>query len=264
MFIIPPPSTNNCVTTAQIMVAAAAAAATFGTFPSQSSFADLFGNLNNNLNLQQNILGSEDDGDNLNINNEQQTFQQQLNNVLNAVSTKHVFNKFGLDFTKENDGEQQQYLNLTPTIFNLPSFYSSNNDLNNFKNDQEFNSSFSSSTPHQHILTEPELIKNKEKSEPSIIKTTTNNFKKQKRSQSVNTTINYLNKEEKINKTINENNKERILIKQRGKIKESSINVSLNLNGIIYRGILFACFNKNNLELNEKDDWEFLIKDENN
>ncbi|CAK5089706.1 unnamed protein product [Meloidogyne enterolobii] len=203
MFIIPPPSTNNCVTTAQIMVAAAAAAATFGTFPSQSSFADLFGNLNNNLNSQQNILGSEDDGDNgdnLNINNEQQTFQQQLNNVLNAVSTKHVFNKFGLDFIKENDGEQQQqYLNLTPTIFNLPSFYSSNNDLN--KNDQEFNSSFSSSTPHQHILTDqPELIKNKEKSEPSIIKTT-NNFKKQKRSQSVNTTINYLNKEEKINKS---------------------------------------------------------------
>ncbi|CAK5006575.1 unnamed protein product [Meloidogyne enterolobii] len=266
MFIIPPPSTNNCVTTAQIMVAAAAAA-TFGTFPSQSSFADLFGNLNNNLNLQQNILGSEDDGDNgdnLNINNEQQTFQQQLNNVLNAVSTKNVFNKFGLDFIKENDGEQQQqYLNLTPTIFNLPAFYSSNNDLNNIKNDQEFNSSFFSSTPHQHILTEQELIKNKEKSEPSIIKTT-NNFKKQKRSQSVNTTINYLNKEEKINKTINENNKERILIKQRGKIKESSINVSLNLNGIIYKGILFACFNKNNLELNEKDDWEFLIKDENN
>uniref|UniRef100_A0A915NMH9 Uncharacterized protein n=1 Tax=Meloidogyne floridensis TaxID=298350 RepID=A0A915NMH9_9BILA len=90
MFIIPPPSTNNCVTTAQIMVAAAAAA----TF-------------------------------------EQQTFQQQLNNVLNAVSTRHVFNRFGLDFTKETDGEQQQqYLNITPTIFNLPSFYSSNNDLN--------------------------------------------------------------------------------------------------------------------------------------
>ncbi|KAL7077585.1 hypothetical protein ACQ4LE_002983 [Meloidogyne hapla] len=279
MFIIPSTSTlnnnNNCVTTVHQIMVAAAAAASFGTFPSpsQSSFAALFGNLNNN-NLQTNILENNIED---NLNEEQQNFQQQLNNVLNvAESTRQVFNKFGLDFIKENDGEQQQYLNITPTIFNSSLPF---NDLY-IKNDQKFNYS---STSQQIIKTtteqQNELIKNNERSKTPIIQSN-NNFKKQKRSQSVNNinlnekiiNLNISNKEKqkqylKIN-AINEDNKIKGRI-QINKKEQNSINISLNLNGINYKGILFSCFNnKNNLEISnkgeEEEEWQFLIENKNN